>query len=866
MVTIVITAKDLASKVLTKLVASFTGLRTAINKAFQYAAIALPGLVVGLQKFAAAGEKDINVTRRFRDAMSEVGQSATIVVDRLKAATQGLVEESEVMRLATVAMRDGGLSLSQTALAMEFLTKHAISMGQSVQEVLEPALTGLIRGNLRPLLAIFPDLGRVIQELGEDGFKDASQKAEILSMGLSRMAGKLPSLSASTKDAAIGAQQLGTRFRDLWNDMQVAVAQSPATTAAFTSLEQAMVAFKDAIPAVMATVNKLIAILGPATNGLVWVIDKAATGWKLFLEAVEGSDIGATAAATLVATAKNFDEANRVIARRMESLQEKFNKGKLTVWEFTEAMEKAARELHIFDTPGEQAQLADVFRQFVGVDPKDLEQYTVEQLQGIARLIEVFGRENFGKAGLALKFDPLRERVRNAILDRQAKDRADAALQGRPESRKPKPEAGAPGAVPTPAAPRNAAAGIEALKDELALLRAEFALGEISQAEFEQGLRDVMSVGEGLRRTTTLSAEDFTKLTEVFMEVKGEVMGFAEATAEATQKMIDQREESRQSTVEQVLASIELRMENIALLKEEVEAGRASESALRQAAMQAEEAGLQAEAALRAVLPVGAELDAVLAKLAKRLQELQGLTKTFGERLREALTGEAEGEERSFSEKLQDQAVSAAATFKETFVTRFEEAKEAARELRVEHKRTMESLNKQLKAGEISLEQYREASAKAMGEFQEASKAAGGAFKQAMMGALAEVAAGFGRFFLAQAIAEVAKAIANPLKAGPHLAAAAGYTAAALAMFAVAGAMKTAAGGRSAGGGGSGGAADTADTARLGEEKDAILIIEGGFINVNDPRQADQLANALSQLSGRRVTTIVRAPSWGGVR
>ncbi len=133
----------------------------------------------------------------------------------------------------------------------------------------------------------------------------------------------------------------------------------------------------------------------------------------------------------------------------------------------------------------------------------------------------------------------------------------------------------------------------------------------------------------------------------------------------------------------------------------------------------------------------------------------------------------------------------------------------------------------------------------------EGSDHAGKAFMAGMLGALGAVAKGFGDFFMAKAAAAVAEAILNPLTASKNLAGAAKLTGAAVGMYAIAGGARAAAGGGSPGVGGSMAESSAVSRDTQGE---ATLIIEGGFLDMNDPRQADSLARALQQLSGRRVT------------
>jgi len=92
---------------------------------------------------------------------------------------------------------------------------------------------------------------------------------------------------------------------------------------------------------------------------------------------------------------------------------------------------------------------------------------------------------------------------------------------------------------------------------------------------------------------------------------------------------------------------------------------------------------------------------------------------------------------------------------------------------------------------------------------------------------------------------------------GAHVAAGAKFLAAGSIMFALAGAAQG-----SAGGGGSAGGAGAAarHTAELeGDRGEALVIVEGGLLDMTDPRQAEAFARAMQDISGRRV--VVRGRS-----
>jgi hypothetical protein len=143
------------------------------------------------------------------------------------------------------------------------------------------------------------------------------------------------------------------------------------------------------------------------------------------------------------------------------------------------------------------------------------------------------------------------------------------------------------------------------------------------------------------------------------------------------------------------------------------------------------------------------------------------------------------------------------------------------------------------------------------------SQQAGQAFKVAMLQAIAAVVRAMGQMALVEAGENIAKAIANPLQAGHFLAAAAKFAGVAALAFAVAGGLGGAAAnaGRGGGGGGAGSLSGQSaqETTGAATRPDATIVINGGLLDVSDPRQADALAAALETLSGRRVIVIGNA-------
>jgi hypothetical protein len=191
----------------------------------------------------------------------------------------------------------------------------------------------------------------------------------------------------------------------------------------------------------------------------------------------------------------------------------------------------------------------------------------------------------------------------------------------------------------------------------------------------------------------------------------------------------------------------------------------------------------------------------------------------------------------------------AASTFGQAFAQQVHEATAA-----------LGTLNEQLATTTLdALGGFMQASVEAFGLFAEGSKQAGQAFEAAMLMALASVASAFAQMFAARATAALAEAILPSSvltgQSAGGLAAAGYFTAAAIAMSAVAGALRGAAN-RTAGGGGGAAGASQRTSAASREGQEGTLIIEGGILDMTDPRQADAFAGAYEELVRRGVVRV----------
>jgi hypothetical protein len=410
---------------------------------------------------------------------------------------------------------------------------------------------------------------------------------------------------------------------------------------------------------------------------------------------------------------------------------------------------------------------------------------------------------------------------------------------------------------------------VEKLKNKLRDLRSEYALGRRSADQYRGGLAEIVTESEVLARRQDVTKADLAdiaalvgdarndQVTRIMDEVQArtqlidaleqqrllgkatsqqvqqartDTVQWLNTTADLLKKVLppgteleallrqiakaqaDLNIETNTVTVSAIMKEVDARLAAIDALSQQAQFGLVSQGQMRSAARDTRKFLEAVKVELEAILPPGQELDALLRQIDASIRGLGDAAMSTGERIKQLISG-AKDEWQDIDDAIVGTVEILRGGFIDAFGAMFD----------------------------------------VLGE---GSKRAGEAFEKHMLEALAQVAAGFGRFFLGKAISETAEgigALANPLTAflaGAHFKAAGLFTAAAAAMFTLSGALKGAA--SRTGASGSGGGGDRA-TENLAQEKEAILNIEGGFLDMNDPRQADALARALSELSGRRV-------------
>src|SRR5258705_12638212 len=242
--------------------------------------------LLAFTKFAILGEHDAAIAARFAGAMRGLGLSADEVHKRLSGVTAGLLEQNDVMGVATKALKDGKFTLDQTALAMEFLRLKAVSTGADVADFTKNGIDALSRGMARGLLPLFPDLNRQLEQLANSGVDGAKQKSQVLHLVFERMIATLPELRSQVGDTGAAAQQFGIALKDAVSDAAQQVAASPETKRFFQEILQSIRELITKLPDIIPAVEEAIRSLG----GLfVWLSQRfadAIKGWQLVVDTV----------------------------------------------------------------------------------------------------------------------------------------------------------------------------------------------------------------------------------------------------------------------------------------------------------------------------------------------------------------------------------------------------------------------------------------------------------------------------------------------------------------------------------------------------------------------------------------------------
>jgi hypothetical protein len=178
----------------------------------------------------------------------------------------------------------------------------------------------------------------------------------------------------------------------------------------------------------------------------------------------------------------------------------------------------------------------------------------------------------------------------------------------------------------------------------------------------------------------------------------------------------------------------------------------------------------------------------------------------------------------------------------------FEERMGATIRMAVGELETMEQVVYRL--GTETFQAFEDAVANAFQMIVEGSKGVGAAFAAAMLHAVGAIARGMGDFYIAKAVGALGEGLLGDPKG---FAAAAKFAGAATLFYALAGSVAGFANNVGGSGSGGGGRAEKRTEQVADKRGEAYITVEGGLLDMSDPRQAEALANALENLTDRRV-------------
>lgn len=758
-VTIEILAKDLTKAAISGVRAGLSGIASAFSalaKAGAGAGVAL----LAFTRFAVLGEHDAAIAARFAGAMRSLGLSATDVLQRLHAASGGLVEQSEVMRTATQALKGGKFSLDQTALAMEFLRLKAVSTGQDVAEFTKNGIDGLSRGMARGLLPLFPDLNRQLEQLANSGIDGARQKSETLRLVFQRMIETLPELRTQVGATTVGAQQFGIALKDAASDIAQQVASSPETKRFFQDILTNVKALVAKLPEILPAVENAIQGLARLAGDLASIFVKAINGWNQLLDLMHGTPqtVEASGLAQALSAAQDQLEKetdpNSIVGRRI--------KGNIT--QFSQ-------------------QLSDAILaggKLVGVSARELANvFKVMQDQGLL--------DDWLKGS-------------NPVLD--AILAAQTAANSRAQGLKFGPAAGpAPVAAPAPKLDLSNLGGdtndvgqqLADLEDKYKQLQLTIpATGQVT-ADYIEKLHALSAAIRAITSTQHLQGPELDKATSLQKELTGAVGDATTRWREASAVQKDFAAEFDATTLAGGRVANALALASQAAERADLGVGSFEE---------AHRAAEKARDVIHEVADALVASDLPAEELAAALHKLHEAEQGIG-------TGATQG--------------------------------------LLDMKLLLTEIAQTTIAG------FTDAIAGAFQAMVEGSMSAATAFKVGMLKAIAAVASGLAQMMVGKAVEQIAEALAHPATAGHHLASAAKFTAAAALFGAISGVLSGAAA-NTAGGGGSAGGSPSATTAASATDKGSgTIVIQGGLLDMSDPRQADAFGQAVSDLTGRGI-------------
>ncbi len=201
--------------------ANWVGLSIGINQALEIFG-KIKGATEAIYNFAKEGQKVVLTETAFKHMAQSVGADADGMASRLKAATKGLVDDTDLMRRATDLML-AGVKPDKVEALTQAMMKLAPYAGMTLPEGMDRLSAALESGNARAIRSIigYVDLNHELdvyaQKLGKtaDQLTDTARVQASAQIILEKMRGKTKDLT-DTHELGINTFQ---RFETAWKNM-----------------------------------------------------------------------------------------------------------------------------------------------------------------------------------------------------------------------------------------------------------------------------------------------------------------------------------------------------------------------------------------------------------------------------------------------------------------------------------------------------------------------------------------------------------------------------------------------------------------------------------------------------------------------
>lgn len=164
--------------------------------------------------------RGLRIETSFRIMAARVQQSSNEILTAMKTASQGVVEDTELMRLANQALL---LGVAKTPEEFAKLTSSAITLGQAVGQDAVTSLEQLINAAGRRSTEVLDNLGISLAEVNAEMEKVAQQEFGVAVSQLDQAQKNAVFMRAALEVAAQKAEELGGLTRDLGTAMEQAV-------------------------------------------------------------------------------------------------------------------------------------------------------------------------------------------------------------------------------------------------------------------------------------------------------------------------------------------------------------------------------------------------------------------------------------------------------------------------------------------------------------------------------------------------------------------------------------------------------------------------------------------------------------------